>query len=69
MIVDLDNYISFSDLAKKWGVNTSLIYQYVNKGRLQGAIKIGGKLYLPNNVKRPPDRRFKMLKEPLDIQI
>lgn len=51
------NYLTAEELALKWNISVRRITKLCNEGRLTGAIKKGLMWLIPENVKKPEDRR------------
>lgn len=50
-------YLSVGDVAKKWNVTTTWISVLCKQGRIKGAFKKGRNWKIPQDAKRPKDRR------------
>ena len=47
------NYISVSEIAKKWNVSERSVRNYCNLGRVDGAVLVGKTWNIPENAKKP----------------
>lgn len=52
-------YLSATELAEKWGTNRQAVCRYCREGRIPGAEYIDDKWHIPEDAKRPEDRRGK----------
>lgn len=61
------NYLSASEMAKIWNISSRMVAYYCESGRIPGAVKKGKIWLIPENVKKPIDKR--RLKEKLKTEI
>lgn len=52
-------YLSISQLSKKWGISGRRIQTLCTEGRVAGATKIGSYWAIPADAKKPKDERIK----------
>ncbi len=52
-------YLSISQVAKKWELSSRRINVLCSEGRIPGATKIGSYWAIPVNAKKPADARIK----------
>lgn len=53
-------YMPISEAAKKWGISARRIQILCSEGRLEGAVRFGGKTWaIPTSVQKPSDARVK----------
>jgi len=55
-------YLTLKEMAEKWGISDRMITIYCNEGRIPGAFKKGNMWLVPENAKKPEDRRRKEAK-------
>lgn len=53
------NYLSVSQIAKKWDVSTRRIQVLCGDGRIPGAMRIGAFWAIPEDAAKPTDARIK----------
>lgn len=53
------NYLSASQIAKKWGVSTRRIQVLCGDGRIPGAMRVGTFWVIPDDAAKPTDARIK----------
>lgn len=53
------NYLSVSQIAKKWGVSTRRIQVLCGDGRIPGAMRVGTFWVIPEDATKPTDARIK----------
>lgn len=51
------NYLTVTDISKKWGVSTTWITILCSAGRISGAIKKGGRWKIPETAQKPKNAR------------
>lgn len=59
-------YISISEVAKKWGLTTRNVQMLCANGRIEGATRFGRNWMIPKNAKKPLDGRTKVAKARAD---
>ncbi len=59
-------YISISEVAKKWGLTTRNVQMLCANGRIEGATRLGRNWMIPKNAKKPLDGRTKTAKAKAD---
>lgn len=52
-------YLSISQVAKKWKLSTRRINVLCSEGRIPGAMKIGSYWAIPEDAEKPADARIK----------
>ncbi len=52
-------YLSISQLSKKWGISGRRIQPVCTEGRVPGATKIGSYWAIPADAEKPKDERIK----------
>ena len=52
-------YLSISQLSKKWGISGRRIQTLCTEGRVPGATKIGSYWAIPADAEKPKDERIK----------
>ena len=52
-------YLSISQVSKKWGLSGRRIQTLCNEGRIPGATKIGSYWAVPGDAVKPNDERIK----------
>lgn len=57
------NYLSVSQIAKKWGMTPRRIQVLCNNGRIDGAQRVGNVWTIPENAQKPEDARKKIVKQ------
>ena len=55
----MENYITLSEAAKKWGISESRIRTLCSEGRIDGVTRFGRSWAIPENAKKPVDHRIK----------
>lgn len=50
-------YVSASEIAKKWGVNVSLVRRYCNENRIPGTVYEQGIWKIPSTAEKPPRKK------------
>ena len=53
------NYLSVSQISKKWDVSTRRIQVLCGDGRIPGAMRIGAFWAIPDDAAKPTDARIK----------
>lgn len=53
------NYLSVSQIAKKWDVSTRRIQVLCGDGRIPGAMRVGTFWAIPDDAAKPTDARIK----------
>ena len=59
-------YISISEVAKKWGLTPRNVQMLCSNGRIEGAKRFGRNWMIPKSAKKPLDGRTKLAKERAD---
>ena len=49
---------SCKEMAKIWGISERRVTDFCKKGKISGAVKVGKKWQLPDDAKRPEDKRI-----------
>ena len=63
------NYLSVSQIAKKWDVSTRRIQVLCGDGRIPGAMRVGTFWAIPEDATKPTDARIKngeYIKKPVE---
>lgn len=55
----MENYITLSEAARKWGISERRIRTLCSEGRIDGATRFGRSWAIPENAKKPVDHRIK----------
>lgn len=55
----MENYITLSEAAKKWGISERRIRTLCSEGRIEGVTRFGRSWAIPENAKKPVDHRIK----------
>ena len=55
----MENYITLSEAAKKWGISERRIRTLCSEGRIDGVTRFGRSWAIPENAKKPVDNRIK----------
>lgn len=55
----MDNYISLTEAAEKWGISTRRLRTLCESGRIEGAGKLGRNWAIPIDAVKPKDERIK----------
>ncbi len=55
----MENYITLSEAAKKWGISERRIRTLCSEGRIDGVTRFGRSWAIPENAKKPVDHRIK----------
>ena len=55
----MENYITLSEEAKKWGISERRIRTLCSEGRIDGVTRFGRSWAIPENAKKPVDHRIK----------
>ena len=55
----MENYITLSEAAKKWGISERRIRTLCSEGRIDGVTRFGRSWAIPENEKKPVDHRIK----------
>lgn len=55
----MDNYISLSETAEKWGISSRRLRKLCEEGRIPGAGKLGRNWAIPIDAEKPKDERIK----------
>ncbi len=50
-------YVTATELSKKWGVSSRMVAYYCETGRIEGSIKKGKLWLIPDSTKKPADKR------------
>lgn len=53
----MSEYVSVKEIAERWDIGVGRVSSLCKLGKLEGAIKSNGKWLIPNDVKRPIDKR------------
>lgn len=61
------NYLSASEIASKWNISSRMVAYYCEKERIAGAVKKGKTWLIPENARKPIDKR--KLKEKVKVEI
>jgi AraC family transcriptional regulator len=61
-------YLTVKEAAEKWGLGTRIVTLYCVEGRLEGSVKKGNLWLIPENTKRPADKRRRENKKPLSLK-
>ena len=51
------DYRTIKETGEKWGVGTRIVTQYCNKGRIEGAVKMGNLWSIPKDAPKSADKR------------
>lgn len=51
------NLLTTSQVSKKWNISQRRVDVLCKEGRIEGAVMIGNRWFLPDNVKKPEDGR------------
>lgn len=49
--------LTTKEIALKWGVSVTWVTVLCKKGRIEGAIREGNRWYIPEDAKKPEDKR------------
>ena len=49
--------LTTKEIAQKWGVSVTWVTILCKKGRIKGAVRDGNRWYIPEDAKKPADRR------------
>ena len=52
-------YLTVKEIASKWQIGTIMVTKYCSDNRIQGAKKENGKWFIPEDAKKPIDKRLK----------
>ena len=52
-------YLTLKEISKIWGISDRMVTVYCTNGRIPGAIKKGNMWLVPQDSKKPEDRRKK----------
>jgi len=55
----MENFITLSEAAKKWGISERRIRTLCSEGRIDGVTRFGRSWAIPENAKKPVDNRIK----------
>ena len=55
----MNQYISTSEAAKKWGLVRRRVSTLCEEGRIPGAQLVGNRWMIPGDAQKPPDARIK----------
>ena len=55
----MENYITLSEAAKKWGISERRVRTLCSEGRIDGVTRFGRSWAIPENAKKPVDHRIK----------
>lgn len=55
----MDNYISLTEAAERWGISTRRLRTLCEDGRIEGAGKLGRNWAIPVSAEKPHDNRVK----------
>lgn len=50
-------FLTTKEIALKWGVSATWVTVLCKKGRIEGVIRKGNRWYIPEDAKKPNDRR------------
>lgn len=53
------NYLTVKEIAQKWGISGRRVTLLCNEGRIEGAERKGLMWLIPENAKKPEDRRYR----------
>lgn len=54
------DYMTITDASRKWGITARRIQVLCVEGRIDGAVRFGGKIWaIPSNAQKPADARIK----------
>ncbi len=59
----IDSYFTARELAERWNISVRMISHYCSAGLLEGAVKKGRIWFIPKQVQRPVDHRYRENKE------
>lgn len=57
------NYLTTSEMSEKWGISARRIGLLCAQSRIEGVVKKGKTWLIPENAKKPADRRCKTKKK------
>lgn len=57
------NFLTVKEAGEKWGVTSRMVSYHCENGRIQGAFKKGNLWLIPEDAKKPKDKRYKANKE------
>lgn len=52
-------FITVKEAAEKWGLSERRLQTMCNEGKIPGVVKFGHAWAIPNNAKKPVDKRIK----------
>ena len=52
-------YMSVKEVAEKWGISERRIQKLCEEKRIEGVVRFGHAWVIPENAKKPADRRYK----------
>lgn len=55
----MENFITLTESAEKWGISTRRLRTLCEQGRVEGAVKFGKYWAIPVDVRKPVDKRVK----------
>lgn len=55
----MDGYLTIKEISEKWGLTIRRIQKMCSDGEIPGASKFGTVWCIPENAKRPKDKRIK----------
>ena len=55
----MENYITLSEAAEKWGISERRIRTLCSEGRIEGVTRFGRSWAIPEDAKKPVDSRIK----------
>ena len=55
----MNGYLKISEVSEKWGIKERRINTLCLEGRIEGAIKFGNTWAIPEDAKKPKDKRIK----------
>ena len=56
--------LTTKEIALKWGVSVTWVTVLCKKGRIEGAIREGNRWYIPEDAKKPEDKRSCKMHQP-----
>ncbi len=56
------NLITTAQVAKKWNISQRRVDVLCKEGRIEGAVMIGNRWFVPQNAQKPQDKRLLMSK-------
>ena len=55
----MENYISLTEAAEKWGLSPRRVRKLCEEGRIEGVSKLGRNWAIPSTTEKPVDARIK----------